>query len=67
MAYEPRGIDPQCKGCIHRSVVGSCECCSYFEHAGTTRVARHGLPLPRPCPEKETKKRGRPKRNKIKE
>ena len=59
--------DPMCKGCIYKQTIGGWHMCGYFDVKDTTRVAKYGLPLPRPCLEKETKKRGRPKRNKTKE
>lgn len=68
MAYPAKNVlDSQCKGCIYKQTIGGYHCCGYFDVKDTTRVAKYGLPLPRPCLEKETKKRGRPKRNKTKE
>ena len=62
MANKKKVHDPQCDGCIYKHTIGSWEVCGYFDVKDTTRVAKYGLPLPRPCLEKETKKRGRLKK-----
>ena len=62
--------DKKCSGCIYERNSGSVYSCSYFEMAGHSRLSLYDYDLskmPKVCEQKQTKKRGRPKRTKKQE